>query len=209
MAVAASILSPTADSFTTLLMRRPVLLLFIAAQTILIGIELFTRYDTAVRQGALIVTALVTGVAVMVFDRWLVKRGMRLSWITFLLVAGSVWLDALGNFQHLYGGFWWWDRLTHTVGGMALSAAFIDLFLAFRRNGRLPVGWSWAAWMGVLVGQLLGSIYEISEWLGDYWFHTQRVTGVYDAPHDLFQNLVGGLVVLGLMWLFRRRSQVG
>lgn len=182
-------------------MRRLFPLLFVTAQTILIGIELLTRYDTAVRQGALIVTALTTSVAVLLFDRWLAKRGMRLSWITFVLVAGSVWLDALGNFQHLYGGFWWWDRLTHTVGGMALSAAFIDLFLAFRRSGQLQAGWSWAAWMGVLVGQLVGSVYEISEWLGDFWFHTERVRGQYDTPHDLFQNLIGGLIVLGLMYL--------
>ena len=126
---------------------------------------------------------------------------------TCLLVAGAVWLDALGNFQHLYAGFWWWDRLTHTVGGMALSAGFIDLFQTYRATGKLQAGWSWAAWMGVLVGQLIGSVYEISEWLGDLWFKTERVRGPYDTPHDLFQNLVGGLLVLYLMWVFQKRRK--
>lgn len=184
--------------------RRLVLSLFVAAQVVLLGVELFTRYDDFGRQVALIVTNLSTAVAVLWFDRWLRRRGARLSLTTYLFVAGSVWLDALGNFQHLYAGFWWWDRLTHTVGGMALSAGCIDVFLALRRAGRLQASWGFAAWMGVLVGQLVGSIYEISEWLGDYWFATERVRGQYDTPHDLFQNLIGGLLVLLIMAISQR-----
>jgi len=185
---------------------RPLPYIFLAAQFCLVLIELTTHYDTTVRQGALAITAIVTTAIVLFFDRWLAKRGAGISWMTFVLVGAAVWLDALGNFQHLYGQFWWWDRLTHTVGGMALSAGFIDLFQAFRKSGQLQASWTWAAWMGVLVGQLLGSIYEISEWLGDLWFKTERVRGQYDTPHDLFQNLVGGLLVFGLMWAFRRKK---
>lgn len=177
----------------------------IIGQLILLGIELGTRYDSTQRQIALALTNVGTTAALLFFQRWLSRRGQGLSVITIIFVTGAIWLDALGNFQHLYAGYWWWDRLTHTVGGMALSAGFIDLFLAFRRSGKLQAGWSWAAWMGVLVGQLVGSIYEISEWLGDYWFDTHRVTGLYDVPHDLFQNLVGGLMVIALMFIIRKQ----
>lgn len=188
------------------MIRRPLPLFFLSAQLVLVLIEMTTHYDTTVRQGALAITAISTTIIVLFFDRWLAKRGTAISWVTFLLLSAAVWLDALGNFQHLYGQFWWWDRLTHTVGGMALSAGFIDLFQAFRRSGKLQASWIWAAWMGVLVGQLLGTVYEISEWLGDLWFKTERVRGQYDTSHDLFQNLLGGLLVLGLMWAFRRKK---
>ena len=184
---------------------RPITVIFIVAQLVLLGVELFTHYDTTVRQGALVSTNIITALAILLFDRWLQRQGNRLTVISYALLAGAVWLDALGNFQHLYAGFWWWDRLTHTVGGMALSAGLIDYFLARRQVG-MQASWNVAAWLGLLVGQLVGSIYEISEWLGDFWFDTHRVTGLYDAPHDLFQNLIGGLLVLALMRAFRRRE---
>lgn len=187
-------------------MKRQTLLLFLVSQSVLLGVELLTHYDTTQRQIALSVTNIATAAAVFLFDRSLRKKGSRLSVVTLLFVASSVWLDALGNFQHMYAGFWWWDRVTHTVGGMALSAIFIDIFLSLRRSGRLQASWGFAAWMGVLLGQLVGSVYEISEWLGDYWFHTERVRGPYDTPHDLFQNLLGGLLVLLLMRLSRKKD---
>ncbi len=186
--------------------RKYIIIGFVSIQLILLGVELFTHYDTTQRQIALSMTNVASVMALLLFDRWLIKKGSRLSLITFLFVAISVWLDALGNFQHMYAGFWWWDRVTHTIGGMALSALFIDIFLALRRSGKLTASWGFSAWMGLLVGQLIGSIYEISEWLGDYWFHTQRVTGLYDSPHDLFQNLMGGLLVLGLMFFLNRKK---
>lgn len=181
--------------------------IIVLAQLVLLGVELLTHYDTTVRQFALAITNVVATGAIVLVDRWLRRQGGQLSWVTMALVAGAVWLDALGNFQHLYAGFWWWDRLTHTVGGMALSAGFIDLFQAQRGTGHLQAGWLWAAWMGVLVGQLLGSLYEISEWLGDLWFKTERVRGPYDTPHDLFQNLIGGVLVLVLMYSIQKRKR--
>lgn len=184
--------------------QQRVFILFGAVQGALLLIELLTAYDTLQRQLALSVTNVVTTVAVLGFGLWLRRRGQTPSWLTLGLVSGSIWLDALGNFQHLYAGFWWWDRLTHTVGGMALSAAFIDWFLA-RRAAGMQASWPVATWLGVLVGQVLGSIYEISEWLGDLWFKTERVRGPYDTPHDLFQNLIGGVAVWLMVWLIHRR----
>lgn len=176
---------------------------FVIVQTALLGIELGTTYDDLGRQIALSLTNVVATLAVIGFDRRLRRQGSGLSMVTYLLVAGAVWLDALGNFQHLYGGFWWWDRLTHSVGGMALSAGFIDLCLSLRRAGRMTASPTVAIWLGFLFGQLLGSVYEISEWLGDLWFATERVRGPFDAPHDLFQNLIGGVLVL-VIFLVRR-----
>ncbi|MBI5467072.1 MAG: hypothetical protein HY975_02550 [Candidatus Kerfeldbacteria bacterium] len=174
-------------------------------QLVLLGIELRTSYDTWPRQVALSLTNVAGLVAVLTFDRWLRRRGSRLSWVTVILTFGSIWLDALGNFQHLYAGYWWWDRITHTVGGMAISGGFIDFFQSWRRTGQLTVTWGFATLTGFLVGQLLGSLYEISEWLGDAWFGTNRVVYRYDTPHDLFFNILGGLLVVLLARLTRSR----
>lgn len=187
--------------------RRWLYLVVIALQLGLLKIELLTSYDTWPRQIALALTNVLAVAGVLGFTSWLRRRGSTLSWVTVLLVFGAVWLDALGNFQHLYAQFWWWDRITHTLGGMAISGGFIDLYQALRRTGKLNIGWGQAAWLGFLAGQFLGSLYEMSEWLGDSWFGTHRVVYTYDTPHDLFFNAVGGGVVVLLMWLAKPRKQ--
>ncbi len=184
------------------------LMSLVGLQIVLLGVETLTQYDTTPRQMALALTNVGTALAVILFNRWLIQRGSALSWLTVVLVFGAVWLDASGNFQHLYGGFWWWDRVTHFIGGMAVSAGFIDFYQAWRRTGKLNVTWGQAAWLGFLVGQFVGAMYEVSEYLGDWWFHTERVRGPYDTPHDLLNNMLGGVaVVLILRWAHRHTKQ--
>lgn len=177
------------------------------AQGTLLVIELATNYDTPVRQYALSLTNIASVIGVLWFDRWLGRRGGQLSVATMLIVAGAVWLDALGNFQHLYAGFWWWDRLTHTVGGMAVSALFINLFMTQQQRGRWTTDRWPAIWYGFLLGQFVAAFYEITEWLGDMWFDTHRVVYTYDTPHDLFFNLLGGVGVI--MILARQKKRAG
>lgn len=189
----------------TAMKPRPALTIFLVGQALLIGIELLTRYDTTMRQSALAVTNIIATVGLLWLDRWLRRRGSQLSWLTIVMIAAAVWLDALGNFQHWYAQFWWYDRLTHAAGGMAVSGLFIDLLLARFRQGVGITSWWLAVWFGFLLGQFVASMYEVSEWLGDMWFATERVRGPFDAPRDLFFNLVGGLVVVGLFWLTRKK----
>lgn len=178
----------------------------ISLQALLLLIELFTHYDTTPRQIALSLTNIATVVLVIWFNRWLQKKGTGLSWLTILLAFGGVWLDALGNFQHLYAQFWWWDRVSHTVGGMAVAGGFIDLYQALRRAGKLNVTWGQATWLGFLVGQFVGAMYEVTEWVGDMWFHTNRVVYRYDSPHDLFFNMAGGLLVIAFAWSMNKKK---
>lgn len=180
--------------------------LVVIAQILLAGIEVFTHYDTGVRQTALVITNLAAIGGILWLDGTLRRRGGALTNLTILFIMAAVWLDALGNFQHLYGGFWWWDRVTHAVGGLAVSALFIDLSLAWRRLSKFSVPVSLTLWFGFLAGQFLAAMYEVSEWLGDMWFHTERVRGPYDTPHDLFFNAVGGVIVVLLFWIMNKKQ---
>lgn len=173
--------------------------LIIVVQSVLVGIELFTSYDTTVRQVALVITNIAATVGVLWLDRVLQRRGARLSLVTILVVLAAVWIDALGNFQHLYARFWWYDRVTHAAGGLAVSALFMDLALVRRAVSNINVSTTIVLWFGFLLGQFVAAMYEVSEWLGDWWFATERVRGPFDAPRDLFFNAVGGLIILVIM----------
>lgn len=185
---------------------RPQLVAVVIAQVLLLAIELFTNYDTGVRQAALVVTNLAATAGLLWLDRGLRRRGGSLTMLTILFVITAVWLDALGNFQHLYAGFWWWDRVTHAAGGLAVSALFMDLCLARRRAGNWNVPESMMLWYGFLLGQFVAAMYEVSEWLGDMWFATERVRGPFDSPRDLFFNAVGGVVVVFVFWLMSKNA---
>lgn len=175
-------------------MIRPSLIFI--PQIVLLGIEALTSYDTAVRQGALIITNVAATAGLWWLNRRLQQRGTQISIVTILVVLGAVWIDALGNFQHLYAQYWWYDRLTHAVGGLAVSALFMDLALARRLITKSSVSTTLVLWFGFLLGQFVAAMYEVSEWLGDWWFATERVRGPYDSPRDLFFNALGGLVIL-------------
>lgn len=175
-------------------------------QVVLLMVELGTQYDSAGRQIALSITNIGATIGLFWFDRWLRQRGQHLSWITIVFVLGSVWIDALGNFQHMYARFWWYDRVTHAIGGMAVTALFIDVYQSWRRSGKLSISPRFATWSGFLLGQFVAAMYEVTEWLGDWWFATERVRSAFDAPRDLFFNLLGGLLVVALFRLRKAKK---
>lgn len=185
---------------------RAVIILVI--QSALLAIEIFTSYDTAVRQTALVITNLASTIGLLWLDRSLRRRGGRLSLATIIYVLGAVWLDALGNFQHLYAGYWWWDRVTHAAGGLAVTALFIDLAWSRRQALHLNIPVGATVWFGFLLGQFVAAMYEVSEWLGDWWFATERVRGPYDSPRDLFFNAIGGVVVVLVFWVLNKKRSL-
>lgn len=191
------------------MMQRIMVVAVLVLQLGLLGYELVAEYDTSVRQVALGLTNLAAIGGYLFAARFLLRRyGIVLHWVVLVVIAAAVWLDALGNFQHFYGSIWWWDRLTHAVGGLAVTAAIAIVIFSLWNAGRLNVSWRVANLYALALAQSLGAVYEISEWVGDLWFGTHRVGDRFDSPRDLFFNMLGGLLVLGVAawWRMRRRA---
>jgi len=191
------------------MIQRFVVAIVLALQVILVGYELVAEYDTWVRQVALSLTNAAAIGGYVLAARWLQRRfGIVLHWIVLVIIAASVWLDALGNFQHYYGSIWWWDRLTHAVGGLAVTAAIAIVVFSLWNAGQLKVSWRVANVYAFSLAQAIGAVYEVSEWIGDLWFGTHRVGDRFDSPRDLFFNMLGGLIVLAVAawWRMRRRA---
>ncbi len=191
------------------MMQRLVTAAILVVQAFLLGYELIARYDTNGRQIALAVTNAAAVAIFFLVQRTLRRRfGITIHWVALLVIAASVWLDAVGNFQHLYARIWWWDRLTHAVGGFAVTVGLYVTCVALWVAGRLRLSWRVLNLYALSVAQLLGMLYEVSEWIGDELFATHRVQGPFDTPRDLGFNLAGGLLVLiaGAWWRFRRRA---
>jgi hypothetical protein len=122
-------------------------------------------------------------------------------------VALGVWLDAAGNFSHLYSKISWYDNLTHFVGSLSITIPLFYLIYYLNQKGYIKLNRFNIALYSLSINMFLISIYEITEWIGDIWFHTYRIADRFDSPTDMFYNLLGGLLVILLgLWLTRQKS---
>ncbi|MFH0828638.1 MAG: hypothetical protein V1907_00435 [Candidatus Kerfeldbacteria bacterium] len=188
------------------MIQRIAVFMLYCAQLGLFIFELVAKYDTHGRQVALAITNVVS-VALFIVVQYIVRRryGIVIHWIVLLIISASVWLDAMGNFLHFYGSIWWWDRLTHAVGGLAVTTGFFVVTISLWRAGRMRVSWFVVNLYAFCLAQTLGALYEVSEWIGDTLFVTHRIGNGFDTPRDLFFNMLGGLIALAVAYLWRMR----
>lgn len=175
----------------------------LAAQGVLLLIELFTRYDSWDRQIALSITNLAGIIAIVLLSRYFQRHNTAMPTAASVALALGVWFDAAGNFAHLYGRINWWDKLAHGVGSAAVALALWYILALMAKQGRLAVGRRWRSIMTISMATTIAAFYEMSEYLGDLWFHTRRVTDLYDTPDDLLWNT---LAVLFIVWLAAKRE---
>lgn len=163
---------------------------------VLLALELVLRYDTWVRQIALSLTNLSTLAALWGLSRYMRARSATLPWPVIWFSALGVWFDGMGNFLHYYVGIGWWDKLAHAVGAGALAAGLFVLLAMLQEKGTILLGKKMRLLFVVSLTMLLAALYEISEYLGDLLFATNRMTTLYDTADDLVWNLAAALVVI-------------
>jgi len=137
--------------------------------------------------------------------RYRKKKGHRLHWSVWIIVTIALWLDAAGDFFHLYAKIDWWDQVVHYgISAIAtftlfavINAFWIDKFrysLLFT-EGRLKL----ALFLSATSTVSLGALYEIEEYLEDILFHTNRLGPGADTADDLSMNFLGVLTTVAII----------
>ena len=177
---------------------------------VLLILELALRYDTWVRQIALSITNISTIIALVILSRYLRNRSAMLPWTVIWFSALGVWFDGMGNFVQYYATVPWWDKLAHAVGSGALAAGIFVLVELFQWRGTILLGKKLRVVFIVSITTTLSAIYEISEYIGDSVYPTNRVTSLFDTADDLLWDFVAALVVvLCAMWIARKKEPTG
>jgi hypothetical protein len=126
-----------------------------------------------------------------------------LSWFTHIVVIVNTWADSLGTAAHLYDKYVSYDKITHFLGGVMLTAAVADVLFALQqRNGGTGSTFRVLA-IAVFVSVGLGTAWEFYEYLGDRVFDTGRHAGAVDTWYDLTSDTVGAIVSVFLLWRWR------
>jgi len=151
--------------------------------------------------GGLILTALVAWAATEAAVHFTFReQPSRLPFYLPLLPVAAVYFDALGDFVRWYAQFTWYDRLTHFAGGVAVAGLLYTFFKSWMPRHNYPVDHAALAFVTVSVTALIGSLYEIEEYLEDYFRHiAMRLGDGPDTASDLLFNLLGAVLIVVLI----------
>jgi hypothetical protein len=113
--------------------------------------------------------------------QWLIMRAMVVLIVLFLL-------NHIGVFYHLYAVFWWWDVMTHFLGGIVIGFLVGALLSRFKS---VPVGTKFVLAAGIAMVVFLGwEFYEIivNKFIPLYRFD------IIDTTHDVVNDSLGATV---------------
>ena len=119
------------------------------------------------------------------------------GWVVFGAVAVAVTvLHFVGIQRELYTAIWWWDLLTHSLGGVGVAG------LAYQTHrGRETVAAS--VWWVVPSVFAIGSGFEVYEFLfKSFWHELTLRTYAVDTAVDLVVNTTGATLVAAVVSVF-------
>jgi hypothetical protein len=188
-------------------MPRFLRVLSLTSLVLLLGIELFTNYDTGPRQLALALTNAAAMAAIIALSRAFDTKSASLYGLLAVAIALGVWFDAMGNFVHFYARILWWDRVAHAFGTAAVTVAAASLLVRLQQWGKIRLTPGFHVLFAVSLGALAAMLYEISELIGDELFDLHRVTDLFDTADDLQWNLLAAIpAALIVVWFARRKK---
>jgi len=136
---------------------------------------------------------------------WIRTRHQRVPpwWVAGSLV-GLVVLDALGDYLNWYGTQTYFDSGLHFL----LPAAAVVGYWQLRKTLGLPTTYRFL-WFTVAPCILtLGALYEIEEYLEDYFTGSHRLGDGFDTANDLLMDLLGAFAPIVLVYLYQRARRV-
>ncbi|MHB1316690.1 MAG: hypothetical protein ACYCZW_02425 [Minisyncoccota bacterium] len=116
----------------------------------------------------------------------------------------------LGGLRNFYTRFIWWDKLLHFQSGLLLG--LIGFLLVYilneQKSPRLTMSPGFVSFFAFCFSVALAGIWEIYEFLGDYWFgFNMQGNSLSDTMGDIIVNLIGALIVCTIGYLWMRREK--
>ncbi len=131
---------------------------------------------------------------------------------TFFCLLMSAFLYAtiiLGQVQHYYQKYWWWDIMLHSGSGIAFGLVGLVVILLLFRKGKIAANSFVLCLFAFCFALAVGLLWEVFEFSGDQIFHTnmqQTQTGVVDTMKDEIMDTIGALVGSAIGYFYLRKD---
>lgn len=115
----------------------------------------------------------------------------------------------LGQVEHYYQKFWWWDVMLHSGSGVAFGLIGLVVILIFFREGRIAAKPLVLCLFSFCFALSVGLLWEVFEFSGDQLLHTnmqQTQTGVVDTMKDEIMDAIGALIGSAIAYLYLRND---
>jgi hypothetical protein len=147
-------------------------------------------------------------VLLLTFTPALIERQLRvplpveLTLVTCLFLYASF---ALGEVRDFYEKIWWWDLALHGVAALTIGIIGFLAIYVFYMTQRIKVAAGWVATITFALAVSLGTIWEIFEFLMDWYFGlNMQKSGLVDTMTDLMINAVGAAVAAVIGYFYVR-----
>ena len=167
----------------------------------------------ALVQGRWLVAFNGTFVLLLTFAPAIIERRLQvplpveLTLITCLFVFASF---VLGELRDFYERIWWWDLALHGLSALTIGLiGFLSIYV-FWMTRRIHVAAGWIATITFALAVSVGTIWELFEFVMDWYFNMQK-SGLVDTMTDLLINAVGAAIaaLIGYFYVYGHDSLLG
>lgn len=164
---------------------------------------------SAAWQKELLITVASLAILILTFTPSLLERNYKISLpaeFEFLLVLFISLSLFLGEIQHFYDVYWWWDIFLHSFSGILLS--FVGLLIPYilYTEKKINTTPKFVAIFAFSFALALGGIWEIFEFSMDSFFNFSMQKGLTDTMWDLIADTVGALFISLMTYFYLKRK---
>lgn len=164
---------------------------------------------------AFLILMIMGGTLLPVFLRhkWTIDIPPEFQVLTIAFVFAAVFL---GEIQHYYERFWWWDIALHVSSGLLLGILGFLLVYVLNESERVELHMRprFVAFFAFVFAVAVGSFWEMFEFGMDRMFGTSMQkpmlgdpSGLTDTMWDLIVDAFGALVISALGWWYMGKGK--
>lgn len=114
----------------------------------------------------------------------------------------------LGEVSQFYEKFWWWDIMLHTISGFLIGLVGFLIVFSLRYSHKINLSPSLAVLFSFSFAMMIAGIWEIIEFLIDYFFRSTMQKSLIDTMTDLIVALFGAILIsiLGYVYMKKRKG---
>lgn len=155
------------------------------------------RYTLDFTWLGLVVTSVIAWTVLEIAAHLLKKScGQTMNFWAIVFAIGIIYVDALGDILHLYSKFGWYDQMAHFVGGVVVAGLVYNIIWHLCRCRKISMRRAGMAFVAIAVTTFINTLYEIEEYLEDYFTGSHRLGDGPDTANDLLLSVLGAAVII-------------
>lgn len=130
----------------------------------------------------------------------------RYGYLLFIATLG-VYIDFFGDILSLYNRYSWYDQTAHFIGGAAGGIIVLEIIKIINDCHKIKLKFSGISFFSWMTAGFLCLLYEIEEYLEDFYTGSHRLGDGFDTANDLMLGIWGALAIITIFWLYYKRKE--